>query len=69
MVLLYDDVLYEQIRKLIAYAKDLIQLFNLKNQSLHGLNRTSPIEDFKSISKISTPMLLTSTVRYHKDLS
>ena len=27
---LYDDVLYEQMRKLIAYAKDLIQLFNLK---------------------------------------
>ena len=30
VVFLYDDVLYEQISKLIAYAKDLIQIFNLK---------------------------------------
>ena len=48
--------------------KKYLRLDFLLNQ-LHGLDRTSLIEDFKSTSKISTPMLLTSTVEYHKDLS
>ena len=32
-----------------------------------GIKRDSKLENFKSISKISTPVLLTSTVEYHND--
>ena len=35
---------------------------------LHDLNHTSLIENFKAILKVNTPMLLTSTAEYHKDL-
>ena len=55
---------------------DLQKAFDTMNHNiwhhkpqLHGLDCTSLIKDFKSTSKISTPMLLTSTVEYHKDLS
>ena len=39
------------------------------SQSTTYLDRTSLIEDFKSTSKISAPILLTSIVEYHKHLS
>ena len=35
---------------------------------LHDLNHISLIENFKAILKVNTPMLLTSTAEYHKDL-